>query len=163
MKWLPTPTFLPSESHGQRSLMGYSPWSHKELYTTEQLSILWQYTYTHTHTHTCVYTYKHTYTQTQTLWAWELRIHSDTVFWIRGTYYAGLLVIVKHSVSPFFRGAQSHTSHLVCGAAWTLTRWRTTWNMRCSLPSRYFSIITTTTCPPTTLLITQFSTIYLRR
>ena len=30
-KWLPTPVFLPGESHGQRSLVGYSPWSHKEL------------------------------------------------------------------------------------------------------------------------------------
>ena len=27
--------FLPGESHGQRSLMGYSPWGHKELDTTE--------------------------------------------------------------------------------------------------------------------------------
>ena len=25
-KWQPTPTFLPGESHGQRSLAGYSPW-----------------------------------------------------------------------------------------------------------------------------------------
>ena len=24
-KWKPTPVFLPGESHGQRSLMGYSP------------------------------------------------------------------------------------------------------------------------------------------
>ena len=31
----PTPVFLPGESHGQRSLMGYSPWGHKELDTTE--------------------------------------------------------------------------------------------------------------------------------
>ena len=30
-EWLPTPVFLPGESHGQRSLMGYSPWSRKEL------------------------------------------------------------------------------------------------------------------------------------
>ena len=28
-------TLLPGESHGQRSLMGYSPWSRKELGTTE--------------------------------------------------------------------------------------------------------------------------------
>ena len=28
--WQPTPVFLPGESHGQRSLAGYSPWSHKE-------------------------------------------------------------------------------------------------------------------------------------
>ena len=34
--------FLPGKSHGQRSLMGYGPWDHKELDTTEQLN-------THTH------------------------------------------------------------------------------------------------------------------
>ena len=30
--------FLPREFHGQRSLAGYSPWGHKELDTTEQLT-----------------------------------------------------------------------------------------------------------------------------
>ena len=34
-EWQPTPVFLPGEFHGQRSLTGYSPWSHKELDTTE--------------------------------------------------------------------------------------------------------------------------------
>ena len=34
--WQPTPVFFPGESHGQRSLVGYSPWGHKELDTTEQ-------------------------------------------------------------------------------------------------------------------------------
>ena len=29
-KWEPTPVFLPGKSHGQRSLMGYSPWGHEE-------------------------------------------------------------------------------------------------------------------------------------
>ena len=29
-EWQPTPVFLPGESHGQRSLVGYSPWSSKE-------------------------------------------------------------------------------------------------------------------------------------
>ena len=37
-KWKPTPVLLPGESHGQRSLAGYSPWGHKELDTTEQLN-----------------------------------------------------------------------------------------------------------------------------
>ena len=37
-KWQPTPVFLPERSHGQRSLVGYSPWGHKELDMTEQLS-----------------------------------------------------------------------------------------------------------------------------
>ena len=34
-KWQPTPVFLPEEFHGQRSLVGYSPWDHKKLDTTE--------------------------------------------------------------------------------------------------------------------------------
>ena len=29
-KWQPTPAFLPGESHGQRSLAGYTPWCCKE-------------------------------------------------------------------------------------------------------------------------------------
>ena len=37
MKWLPTPVFLPGKSHGQRSLVGYSPWGRKESDTTERL------------------------------------------------------------------------------------------------------------------------------
>ena len=28
--WQLTPVLLPGESHGQRSLMGYNPWGHKE-------------------------------------------------------------------------------------------------------------------------------------
>ena len=38
--------FLPGESHGQRSLAGYSSLGHKESDTTEDLS-----------THVCIYTY----------------------------------------------------------------------------------------------------------
>ena len=34
----PTPVFLPGKSHGQKSLVGYSPWGCKELDTTERLS-----------------------------------------------------------------------------------------------------------------------------
>ena len=30
-------SILPGESHGQRSLVGYSPWSHKESDMTEEL------------------------------------------------------------------------------------------------------------------------------
>ena len=35
----PTPVFLPGESHGQRSLVGYGPWGHRELDATERVSI----------------------------------------------------------------------------------------------------------------------------
>ena len=34
-KWQPTPVFMPGESHGQRGLVVYSPWDHKELDMTE--------------------------------------------------------------------------------------------------------------------------------
>ena len=33
-----TPVFLPGESHGQRGLVGYSPWGHTESNTMKQLS-----------------------------------------------------------------------------------------------------------------------------
>ena len=36
-KWQPTLVLLPGNFHGPRSLVGYSPWGHKELDTTEQL------------------------------------------------------------------------------------------------------------------------------
>ena len=35
-----TPVFLPGKPHGQRSLGGYSPCGHKELDTSERLSLL---------------------------------------------------------------------------------------------------------------------------
>ena len=38
-EWLPTRVFLPGESHGQRSLGGYSPQHSKESDTTERLSL----------------------------------------------------------------------------------------------------------------------------
>ena len=41
-EWQPSPVFLPGEFHGQKSLVGYSPWSYKGL---AQLSKF------HTHSH----------------------------------------------------------------------------------------------------------------
>ena len=36
-QWHPTPVVLPGKSHGQRSLVGCSPWGREESDTTEQL------------------------------------------------------------------------------------------------------------------------------
>ena len=36
-QWHPTLVLLPGKSHGQRSLVGCSPWGHEESETTEQL------------------------------------------------------------------------------------------------------------------------------
>ena len=40
-KWQTTPVFLPGESHGQRSLVGCSPWGCKASGMTEQLTPHW--------------------------------------------------------------------------------------------------------------------------
>ena len=56
-EWLPSPVFLPGESHGQSSLVGYSPWGHKEMDMTERLTHITYYIHTHTHTHTHIYIY----------------------------------------------------------------------------------------------------------
>ena len=45
--WQPTPVLLPGESHGQRSLVGYSPWGHKESDMTGGLSTMSINTYHH--------------------------------------------------------------------------------------------------------------------
>ena len=45
-KWQSTPVFLLGKFHGQRSLVGYSLWGHKESGLTEHM-----HTHTHTHTH----------------------------------------------------------------------------------------------------------------
>ena len=37
-QWQPTPVFLPGKSHGQRTLMGCSPWGHRGSHTTKGLS-----------------------------------------------------------------------------------------------------------------------------
>ena len=42
-----SPVFLPGKSHGQRSLVGCSPWGCKRIGHTQN-----NYTHTHTHTHT---------------------------------------------------------------------------------------------------------------
>ena len=34
-EWQPTPVFLPGKFHGQRSLVGYNLWDHRELDMTE--------------------------------------------------------------------------------------------------------------------------------
>ena len=56
--WQPTSVFLPGESHGQGSLVGYSPWDGKELDTFLWLSVCVHVrAHTHTHTH-CLKTSK---------------------------------------------------------------------------------------------------------
>ena len=41
--WQPTPVFLPGKINGQRGVVGYSPWDHKEQSMTEQLILVLQW------------------------------------------------------------------------------------------------------------------------
>ena len=54
-QWQPTPVFLPGKSHGQRSLVAYSPLGRKrvghDLLTKQQQVHIHTHTHTHTHTH----------------------------------------------------------------------------------------------------------------
>ena len=53
-KWLPTPVFLPGEPHGQRSLVGYSPWSGRVRHDwAYMVYVLYLYTY-NVYTYLCV-------------------------------------------------------------------------------------------------------------
>ena len=49
-KWQSIPVFLPGEFHGQRSLVGYSPWDRKESDTTEKLSLTYSFIFLNTNT-----------------------------------------------------------------------------------------------------------------
>ena len=66
-KWQPTALFLPGESHGQRSLVGYSPGSHKD-------SNMTKLTCAHAHTHTYTHTHKHTPSILSFYWQPETQI-----------------------------------------------------------------------------------------
>ena len=54
-KWQPTPAFFLGKSHGQRSLVGYSPWVLKGLDMSDPLRVC-THTRTHARTHTHTYT-----------------------------------------------------------------------------------------------------------
>ena len=49
-KWQSTPVLLPGESHGGRSLAGYSPWGHKKSDTTERLHFHFHHLHRHRYT-----------------------------------------------------------------------------------------------------------------
>ena len=55
---------LPGKSHGQRSLVGYSPWDHKRVehnIVTKQQPTIIVYTYIYIHIYMYIHTYIHTF------------------------------------------------------------------------------------------------------
>ena len=67
--WQPTTVFLPGESHGQRSLVGRSPWGRKESDMTERIRARMRactHTHAHMHAHVHAHTHEHTCTHAHT-------------------------------------------------------------------------------------------------
>ena len=58
--WQPTLVFLPGGFHGQRTLLGYSQWDHRESAESRRVT----HTDTQTHRHTDTHTQTHTHTHT---------------------------------------------------------------------------------------------------
>ena len=72
-KWQPTPVFLSRKFHGQRSLVGNSPWGYKTVKHNRACA--------HTHTHTPhTHTHTHTHTQSYYLICTELICTVKTVY-----------------------------------------------------------------------------------
>ena len=95
-KWQPTPVFLPRASHGQRSLMGYSPWDSKVRHSWCVLACMhtcmWMQQWTNTthfatsnlpfevtgflHSHNCLWECKFDTLLWQTLWPYLLKLNN---------------------------------------------------------------------------------------
>ena len=63
-KWQPSLILLPGESHGQRSLAGYSPWGQRVRHISATEC-------THAHVWTCTHTHRHTHTRIRKTVRWE--------------------------------------------------------------------------------------------
>ena len=84
--WQPTPVSLPGESHGQRSLAGYSPWGHKELDMTEHSWTL--------------STFTDIQAKTDSLWLWrtaQILATPNTSIQI-----SQVILLICHPLPPFF-------------------------------------------------------------
>ena len=88
-KWQPTPGFLPAESHGQRSLAGYSPWGCKESDMTERLTLFFFF-------FNCVYWLHCTLFTYFTILVSGIQQHKSVIITNNYTYMASLL-----SLPPF--------------------------------------------------------------
>ena len=136
-KWLSTPVLLPGKSHGQRSLVGYSPWGRKESDMTERLhflsiflsigdislpTICLKITWPHT-------SFKHCWvtilpSKNTSIWPWKpvitiLSLNLPSVFWWSGSIFSksspiqGQLLILWETSSGFLE-------NILCFSVWSL-------------------------------------------
>ena len=102
-KWQLTPVLLPGESHGQRSLVGYSPWACRESDTTEWLTFSLS-----------LFTYILVCTCSHRLWHWSITLISplftpstslsflSEYLWNNSPYHIMFHVYFTYSFKYFF-------------------------------------------------------------
>ena len=98
-KWQPTPVLLPGKFHWWRSLVGYSPWGHKESDMTEQFHFHWKKSYDKStqciekqrHHPADEGLYRHSYGLSSShIWMWELNRKEG---WVPKNWYFQIVVL----------------------------------------------------------------------
>ena len=83
-KWQPTPVFLPGKSHGQRSLVGYSPWGWKRVrHDWASEYIYYVYTLSSLSIYSSVYIYIQLTDFWTVTWSIYLWIFQNKVLWLK--------------------------------------------------------------------------------
>ena len=110
-EWQPTAVFLLGESHGQRSLAGYSLWDHKELDVTEAT--------------------KHTRTQYSLL----------TTFFFISAHWTNKKWVNNHRFDPFTkRGLQHIRKNIQVPFIWKFLNWQIIQQNKYPFPHALFSV-----------------------
>ena len=87
-KWQPTPVFLLGESHGQRSLVGYSPRGRKESDMTKQLHFHFLYHLSHHPSHVHIHN--------TSKWRTQNGVSAEVVLYFSGHLGVFLLLLTLH-------------------------------------------------------------------
>ena len=74
-KWQPAPVFLPGKSHGERSLVTYSPWGCRVRY-----NLAAKYTHSLSHTHTHMLLWSPDFNTFLSWWKGDARISVQSIF-----------------------------------------------------------------------------------
>ena len=108
-KWQPPPVFLPGKSHGQRSLAGYSPWSHRVRHTWACTFSVILILFFRTHPKHYFYLSVETFSCVHSLNAWSMQMalcyHVDI-------YWGFSLPITFSKVQKFYSNSSVNTGNL---------------------------------------------------
>ena len=106
-KWQPTPVFFCGKSHGQRSLVGYSPWGHKKLFMTELLSMK----------------YSELQITSENPIIWGFVVVLVVVVWVFFLSFFGMSVPHQYIIKEVFQCRKRKSRPRVCFQALPLSQW----------------------------------------